>query len=391
MTQIKKNSTPGFSELFLDLLRVALNGDRNGAELIGSTAARALRASTPELAQQIARLISENAVGSASVRWNSAEPPPSDSDSGAALVRIISPNHAVAPILPAAIADRIEQFVAERQATARLLSEGLLPPRSILLSGEPGTGKTMLATWLATRLNVRLVVLDLASAMSSFLGKTGSNLRRSLDFARQQPCVFLLDEFDAIAKRRDDATEVGELKRIVNVLLKELEDWPVQSVLVAATNHPELLDPAIGRRFDLTLQIPKPNATQRHAILLATAGKFSETLPAGVVTALASATDGASASALVGLTQTAIRKHVVTGTPLMQALIAQTLETGVAPTTDISDFAVTLQEASGMSVREMAAALGKGPSTIQYHLKKQKLTLPTHGKRSAKTAHSGKR
>jgi SpoVK/Ycf46/Vps4 family AAA+-type ATPase len=102
------------------------------------------------------------------------------------------------------------------------------------------------------------VTLDLAAVMSSFLGRTGNNVRNVLDYAKGIPCVFLLDEFDAIAKRRDDVVEVGELKRLVTVLLQEIDSWPTTSLLIAATNHDELLDPAVWRRFELIVRFPMP-------------------------------------------------------------------------------------------------------------------------------------
>ena len=103
---------------------------------------------------------------------------------------------------------------------------------------------------LASRIGVPLVSIDLASVVSSFLGTSGRNIRVAFDYAKSGQCVLLLDEFDALAKRRDDDTDIGELKRIVNVVLLELDRWPDTSLLVAATNHPQLLDPAVGRRFD---------------------------------------------------------------------------------------------------------------------------------------------
>ena len=98
--------------------------------------------------------------------------------------------------------------------------------------------------------------------MSSFLGRTGTNVRRVLDYARQFSCVLLLDELDAVAKRRDDVTEIGELKRLVTVLLQEVDDWPGTSVLLGASNHPGLLDPAVWRRFDMVIDFPLPDQSQ---------------------------------------------------------------------------------------------------------------------------------
>jgi hypothetical protein len=94
--------------------------------------------------------------------------------------------------------------------------------------------------------------------MSSLLGRTGSNLRLVLEYAKTIDCVLLLDELDAIAKRRDDRGEIGELKRLVTVLIQQIDDWPSSAVLLAATNHPDLLDPAIWRRFELHVEFPLP-------------------------------------------------------------------------------------------------------------------------------------
>jgi hypothetical protein len=150
----------------------------------------------------------------------------------------------------------------------RLQDAGLEPCHTVLLSGPPGVGKTMAATYLAEQLHLPLVTLNLAAAVNSLLGKTGNNLVKVLNHARSQPCVLLLDEFDAFAKRRDDGHDVGELKRVVNVLLQAIDEWPPISLLVAATNHEELLDRAVFRRFDLWLRFPESSETQVQALLM---------------------------------------------------------------------------------------------------------------------------
>lgn len=132
----------------------------------------------------------------------------------------------------------------------------------------------MAARWVAAALGVPLLILDLSAVMSSLLGRTGVNLRYVLDYAKSQRCVLLIDELDSIGKRRNDDSDVGELKRLVNVLLQQLDDWPANGgLLMGATNHPELLDPAIWRRFEAAIEFPLPDLPARvEAVKRFTAG-----------------------------------------------------------------------------------------------------------------------
>lgn len=162
------------------------------------------------------------------------------------------------PLLSLDLEETLSQLMQERRQTERLASMGLNPTRSAIFVGPPGVGKTLTARWLASQLGVPLYVLDLTAVMSSLLGRSGSNLRTALDFAKRSPCVLLLDEIDAIAKRRSDDADIGELKRLVTVILQEVDEWPATGLLLAATNHAELIDPALWRRFDLVINFKVP-------------------------------------------------------------------------------------------------------------------------------------
>ncbi|WP_151825425.1 AAA family ATPase, partial [Acinetobacter bereziniae] len=186
-------------------------------------------------------------------------PVPVDLDSRLELLRreltpIVDPNLT----WPESVQSELIATLIERKKTEELLEEGLSPTKSLLFIGQPGVGKTVAARWLASKLERPLLTLDLSAVMSSYLGRTGGNIRIVLDYARNSSCVLLLDEFDAIAKRRDDSGEIGELKRLVTVLLQEIDSWPSDGLLIAATNHPELLDPAVWRRFDRVIEFPNP-------------------------------------------------------------------------------------------------------------------------------------
>jgi MoxR-like ATPase len=194
---------------------------------------------------------------------------PTDRDTQASLLRTVDCSGAPKPTLPSDVATQLENLVAEHEAVDRLLRADLIPRSTIMLVGPPGVGKTMAAKWLASRMRIPLAQIELSSTVSSYLGRTGQNLREVLDYARSNHVVLLLDEFDAISKRRDDQTDLGELKRIVSVLLKELEEWSGPSIVIAATNHPELIDSAVFRRFQMTIKIGLPDAVYARDILRA--------------------------------------------------------------------------------------------------------------------------
>ncbi|MCC5655360.1 ATP-binding protein, partial [Nostoc sp. XA013] len=196
---------------------------------------------------------------SSAFRKESSIPIPVDNDSRLHLVRIEQPQKSEPPIFTPRVGYKIDGIIRERRSIDKLLAAEIAPSRTALFVGPPGVGKTMTARWIASELGLPLLILDLAAVMSSFLGRTGNNVRAVLDFAKRQNCVLLLDELDAIAKRRDDVTEIGELKRLVTVLLQEIDEWPSNGILIAATNHSELLDPAVWRRFDNVIEFPKPS------------------------------------------------------------------------------------------------------------------------------------
>lgn len=185
---------------------------------------------------------------------------PVDAESRMNLADVIYPaQNDIKVVLSKRNAEKLESFILSYQNADKLNSVGIDAPNSLLLYGPPGCGKTKCAYLIAKQLNLPLVIARLDSMISSYLGTTAKNIRSLFEFSQKMPCVLFLDEFDAIAKARDDNNELGELKRVVNSLLQNIDTMSKDSLILAATNHHQLLDLAIWRRFNYKLEIELPD------------------------------------------------------------------------------------------------------------------------------------
>lgn len=253
-------------EKLVQLARLSLSGKTRDVQLFIKRLARDLHGESPEATDRLIAILQELPSQTSPFRNEAVSAVPVDRDSRLQLMRIENPVVLdIDPIWPESIYLTLKQVVNERKHNSDLLKAGLSATRTLLFTGKPGLGKTLAARWVAQKMDLPLLVLDLSAVMSSFLGRTGSNLRGVFDYAKGMPCVLFLDELDAIAKRRDDSTEIGELKRLVTVLLQEIDNWDDTGLLIAATNHEKLLDPAIWRRFDITIEFPIPDITETKA------------------------------------------------------------------------------------------------------------------------------
>ncbi|OWZ83370.1 AAA family ATPase [Natranaerobius trueperi] len=188
---------------------------------------------------------------------------PVDTESRMDMVDIFYPETLTdEPVLKPFIEEEIDEFIKSYQNRDEILRAGIEMINSLLLYGPPGCGKTTLARYISYRTGLPLVIVRLDGLVSSLLGSTSKNIRKIFNYASKRDCILLLDEFDVVAKLRNDSYELGELKRVVNSLIQNIDNFNENSVLIAATNHHELLDPAIWRRFSKIINMDRPDKNE---------------------------------------------------------------------------------------------------------------------------------
>ncbi len=170
-------------------------------------------------------------------------------------------------ILSPNIYNKVEDYINLYQHQGELLKNGLEISNSLLLYGVPGSGKTTIAKYISNKTGLPLITARFDAIVSSLLGNTSKNIRKIFEYADEKPCILFLDEFDAIAKARDDQYELGELKRVINSLLQNIDTFSKSNLLIGATNHPELLDKAIWRRFNTLIEVGLPNQNEVYKLI----------------------------------------------------------------------------------------------------------------------------
>lgn len=362
----------------LDLIQAGLVGEPKKTELAALSLARSLKKDYPEVSSSITSAISQfSLTGSFATRSAGSSQLPIDNDTQLDMVTVYNPNDGgnQTPIFAEDIFEQISTFFDERIRVDMLLKMNLKPTTSLLLIGPPGTGKTMLAKHIASTLNKDLVVLDLSSSISSLMGKTGANIKRVIQYAKQNASVLLFDEFDAIAKKRDDNHDLGEIKRVVNILLMELEDWPISSLFIATSNHPELLDKAIWRRFDRVISLPLPQYQQRLNILQSELKDFldiNET-SSEILKPVAKIFEGKNASDLTKYAISVKRRNILKNEKPVISIFKEIPETENDKKFR-GEFCIVAKESSGdkLTVRELSEITGLSPTGVQHHLKRAK-------------------
>ncbi|HDD9398987.1 TPA: ATP-binding protein [Escherichia coli] len=170
---------------------------------------------------------------------------------------------------------QLQRLIREQRMMSRIKEHGLSPRRKLLLVGPPGTGKTLTASALAGELGVPLFQVRFDSLITKFMGETAAKLRQVFDAIADIRGVYFFDEFDAIGSQRSIANDVGEIRRVLNSFLQMLEQDNSNSIIIAATNHPEILDYALFRRFDDIIEYHLPTAGQALDLIKSRLGTFA--------------------------------------------------------------------------------------------------------------------
>jgi len=298
------------ADLLLSLVKAATGGDQ---PLVQKTVEAMIAEERSKhhtvLADQLDKLVHANGNGNGHER--KAEIATPRSGTGSELVQEITPRRTLADIvLSGPIREAVDELVQEHHRTDLLRSYNLRPRNRMLLTGPPGNGKTSLAEALAHALMVPFVVVRYDGLITSYLGETASRLRRLFEYAHTRRCLLFFDEFDTLGKERGDIHETGEIKRVVSSLLLQIDDLPSHVVVVSATNHPELLDRAVWRRFQLRLELPYPTQAQISEYLELISQRLNFELGLSHK-ALAGKLNGASFSELEDFISDVARKYVL--------------------------------------------------------------------------------
>lgn len=251
------------ADLLLNLVKAGAQGDQTQfKKTVESLAADERAKNHSVLADRLIAQLQQNSNGPPRTIMNGLTRSRSIQD-GMPLVAEIAPKRRLEDLLLAAETEQVIRELVEEQHRADLLrSHNLEPRHRVLLAGPPGNGKTSLAEAIADALSVPLLMVRYEAVIGSYLGETAQRIQQVFEHARSRHCVLFFDEFDTIGKERGDLHETGEIKRVVSSLLLQIDALPSYVVVVTASNHPELLDRAVWRRFQIRLELPAPTPKQ---------------------------------------------------------------------------------------------------------------------------------
>lgn len=360
----------GSEQQFSEALSILIKDEEKKGNI--PTAARFRKAY--EMKKKTGNPTPDYSIGASNVFFSQSSQPsvPRDKDSLLELYEIVHSSVSFDDvILPSNQRAVLQQFIEEQNNAANLKKHNIPVSNRLLLCGPPGCGKTMTAHAIGNALQLPIAYVRLDGLVSSYLGQTSTNLRKVFDSVKNQRIILFLDEFDAIAKKRDDSNELGELKRVVTTLLQNFDNLPTNVILIAATNHDHLLDPAIWRRFNYTITLDLPSFEQRRTLIQNGLLKYgiNEKINIG---SLAKVTEGMSGALIEELVLASAKKYLIDGslkTADITAILIQQ-RTKYSDNNKESMGVICEMLDRGVSLRATASALGISHSTLEYQVKK---------------------
>jgi len=249
------------SDLLVSLIKSASNGDQMAIRKVAESLIQEEKKKGHRiLAERLAKALQPGLPGKVNNDVNRLN---NTNGHHKELIYEITPERTLSSLVLAdKISDQIKEVVEEQHRSELLHSHNLRARNRLLFSGPPGNGKTTLAEAVAYELMYPLLVVRYETLVGSYLGETAGRLKHLFDYAKTQRCVIFFDEFETLGKERGDTHETGEIKRVVSSLLLQIDDLPDYVVIIAASNHSELLDRAVWRRFQVRVELPFPTRVQ---------------------------------------------------------------------------------------------------------------------------------
>ncbi|MBU7449252.1 MULTISPECIES: AAA family ATPase [Lactiplantibacillus] len=297
-----------------DIVESFIKQDNNEFEMATLTLIRLLEKKDPKVAIQLKKSLSDYHAGKSGVQESRTI-----SATENELLTAVTPTKGLDDlVISTEVRNDIEEIIKSHKSKEALQKVGLNPITKVLFSGPSGTGKSSAAEVIATKLALPLYRVNTAQLLSSYLGDTSKNVASIITYVRTHRVVLLLDEFDSIGGNRNDATDVGEMRRIVNTLLQSLDAWENRGIFIATTNRLQDIDDALFRRFDLNIRFSSPDVQARYALWLMYLGDYVDNRK---LKEIAELIDNVSPAEIEILSQRALRQSVLNDVEVVPILI----------------------------------------------------------------------